>query len=295
MLAGSLDPGQLPKFPCVMSPKLDGVRLVVIDGVALTRNLKPIRNTYTQNLFGRMELNGLDGELIVGDATHPKCYRNTVSGVMAYDGQPNVLFHVFDDFSNPGVAFIHRYKKMIQRLKTTCNKIRPLKDRVHPVWHEHVNDEVGLQRLEEDWLERGYEGAMIRDPFGTYKFGRSSVREGKLVKLKRFMDAEARIIGFEEFMHNGNEATRNALGQLERSSAKAGKQGMQMLGALVVKTEDGVEFKIGAGFTTTERMNLWKVRSGLIGLHVKYKYFPTGSKDRPRFPVFLGFRDEDDR
>jgi DNA ligase-1 len=293
MLAGSLEQGQLPKFPCVMSPKLDGVRLVVIDGIALTRNLKPIRNRYAQGLFGRMELNGLDGELIVGDATDPKCYRTTVSGVMAYDGQPDVLFHVFDDFSDPGVAFIHRYKKMVHRLRAI--KIRPLKDRLHPVYHEHVNDEVGLQRLEEDWLERGYEGAMIRDPFGTYKFGRSSVREGKLVKLKRFMDAEARIIGFEEFMHNGNEATRNALGQLERSSAKAGKQGMSMLGALIVKTEQDVEFKIGAGFTTDERVTMWKIRPGLMGMYVKYKYFPSGSKDRPRFPVFLGFRDGSDR
>lgn len=293
MLAGSLEQGQLPKFPCVMSPKLDGVRLVVIDGVALTRNLKPIRNRYVQGLFGRMELNGLDGELIVGTPTDPKCYRTTVSGVMAYDGQPDVLFHVFDDFSNPGIAFVHRYKKMAQRLKSI--KARPLKNRVSVVYHERVDDEAHLQHLEESWLLEGYEGAMIRDPFGTYKFGRSSVREGKLVKLKRFLDGEARIIGFEEFMHNGNEATRNALGQLERSSAKAGKQGMGMLGALVVAGGLGVEFKIGAGFTTAERMNLWKIRAGLVGLHVKYKYFPSGSKDRPRFPVFLGFRDDSDR
>jgi hypothetical protein len=73
---------------------------------------------------------------------------------------------------------------------------------------------------------------MLRDPNGPYKFGRSTRKEGYLLKLKRFCDSEAEVIGVVELMHNGNEAKTNALGRTERSTRKAGKTGMGVLGAL---------------------------------------------------------------
>ena len=45
-------------------------------------------------------------------------------------------------------------------------------------------------------LNAGYEGLMLRDPNGIYKFGRSSVKENILLKVKEFMDDEAEIIAF---------------------------------------------------------------------------------------------------
>ena len=32
------------KYPVLVSQKLDGIRCLIIDGVAVSRNLKPIRN-----------------------------------------------------------------------------------------------------------------------------------------------------------------------------------------------------------------------------------------------------------
>jgi DNA ligase-1 len=52
-----------------------------------------------------------------------------------------------------------------------------------------------------------------------------------------------------------------------------------------------VEFDIGTGFTADQRQLLWSVGDNLIGRVVKYKSQPTGVKEKPRFPVFLGFRD----
>lgn len=164
-----------------------------------------------------------------------------------------------------------------------------------PVDHHEVHDEARLLHLEEHYVSLGYEGVMLRHPDGLYKHGRSTAKEGWLLKLKRFEDGEARVVGFTELMHNANEAKLNELGHLERSSHKAGKVGKQTLGALTVKDlKTGVEFEIGTGFTASQRQELWNVGDNLLGRVVKYKSQPTGVKDKPRFPVFLGFRDPRD-
>jgi DNA ligase-1 len=65
------------------------------------------------------------------------------------------------------------------------------------------------------------------------------------------------------------------------------------MGALVVRDlATGVIFSIGSGFDDALRFTYWL--SPPIGQIVKYKYFPSGSKDKPRFPIFLGIRDEGD-
>lgn len=54
------------------------------------------------------------------------------------------------------------------------------------------------------------------------------------------------------------------------------------------------EFEVGTGFTLAERDRFWRERESLVGKFVTYKFFPTGSKDRPRHPVFISFREQDD-
>ena len=139
---------------------------------------------------------------------------------------------------------------------------------------------------------------MARDPAGLYKFGRSTLKEQGLMKLKRFFDAEARILAFEEQMQNDNESIVNALGNKERSTKKAGMRGKGTLGAIKVVGTSGtfanVEFHIGSGFNDELRDEIWKAQDKFLGQIVKFKYFELGSKDAPRFPVFLGFRDARD-
>ena len=132
---------------------------------------------------------------------------------------------------------------------------------------------------------------MIRSGDGKYKYGRSTTKEGTLLKLKRFVDAEYKIVGFEERMHNANEATKNALGQTERSSHKENLVGRGDLGALVLETADGLRFNCGTGFTDSSRSEIWGNRDRYLGQFAKIKSFLIGVKDLPRFPVFLGMRD----
>jgi DNA ligase-1 len=146
-------------------------------------------------------------------------------------------------------------------------------------------------------LNKGFEGTIVRDPDGRYKFGRSTMREGLLLKIKRFNDAEAVVVGVEELMHNGNEATLDRLGHSKRSSHKGNKMASGKLGALVVENVVNgkrVRFKVGTGFKDNERKQLWSDRNSLIGRYAKYKSMEFGTKDAPRHPVFLGFRHKND-
>ena len=67
-----------------------------------------------------------------------------------------------------------------------------------------------------------------------------------------------------------------------------------MLGSIKVVTKEGVDFEIGTGFTEAQRIEFWKDRKNLLGKLVKYRSQEIGVKDRPRFPVFHGFRDKID-
>lgn len=296
MLAGKCEDVTTLKFPVMASAKLDGVRAIVIDGVVYSRTLKPIPNAWVQKTFGSLPT-GTDGELIFGDPTHKDAYRNTVSAVMCQRFEPTeVHYHVFDNYTFEG-GFKERWERVVAEYETVP------KQNVIVVYHALIAGVSTLNAMEQLLVEKGYEGLMVRSISGPYKQGRSSEREGYLLKVKRFEDAEAVVIGTFEWEHNTNDAKKNAVGHTERSTAKGGMVKMGVLGGLDVRGINGtykdVEFSIGSGFTGAadpegERGKLWKERDKLIGRIVKYKYFPLGSKDKPRFPTYLGWRDERD-
>ena len=279
LLSATIEDTASLRYPVLVSTKLDGIRCLVIDGVACSRNLKPIRNAYIQKCIGKPEYNGLDGELIVGNVFAKDCYLKTNSGVMSADGEPDFKFHVFDRFDMGPFHFRTRFERI------------PNLPFVEIVPHWEVSSEIQLLDLEAELLAKGAEGVMVRSIDGTYKFGRSTLRDGILGKLKRFTDAEYKVVDFQERMHNANEATTNALGHTERSSHKENKVGRGDLGALVLETADGQRFNCGTGFDDAARSEIWNNRDQYLGRWAKIKSFLIGVKDLPRFPVFLGWRD----
>jgi DNA ligase-1 len=277
MLAASADFSQL-RLPKLASPKLDGIRCLVRDGVALSRKLLPIPNKFVQSVIGRKAYNGLDGELIVGSATAEDVLRVTTSGVMSIEGEPDFEFYVFDDYV--------MQRDFVTRLHSAVGRARTL-PRAIPVSHQWVHDGLQLDEYEAAQIQLGYEGVMLRDPNAGYKFGRSTAKEQGLLKVKRFEDSEAIVTGAVEEMLNTNAAERDELGRTKRSKAKAGMVGKGTMGALNVRDiHTGVEFQIGSGFTAADR-----ARTDWVGKIVKYKHFPIGVKDKPRLPVFLAVRD----
>ena len=279
LLSATIEDTSKLTYPNLVSTKLDGIRCIVIDGVACSRNLKPIRNKHVQACIGKPEYNNLDGELIVGDPFAKDCYLKTNSGVMSADGEPDFRFYVFDRIDMPSFQFITRYQQI------------PSLPFVEIVAQWECNSEAELLEIEAELLAKGAEGVMVRSIDGPYKFGRSTVKDRILGKLKRFADAEYRVVGFQERMHNGNEAVTNALGHTERSSHKENKVGRGDLGALVLETADGQQFNCGTGFDDATRVEIWANRHSYMGKFAKIKSFLIGVKDLPRFPVWLGWRD----
>ncbi len=285
------DTGKL-KFPVLASKKLDGVRATVQGGRLLSRSLKPIPNKNVQAMFKGLP-EGLDGELIFGDPCSPTAYCDTVSIVMSDDKPADgIRLHVFDYFSEDNFGV---------RVALACMHVSNADtENVVFVDHKHINSIEELDSFEADALAEKNEGVMIRSLDGPYKQGRSSEREAYLLKLKRFEDCEAVVTGTYELMHNDNEAFRNELGRTARSTCKAGKVGMDSLGGFTVRglgePYDGIDFDVanGKGMTQALRKELWGVRDSLVGRIMKVKYFPTGGKDRPRHPLWLGWRDTRD-
>lgn len=274
------------RFPLIASPKLDGVRCLIIDGKPVSRTLKPIPNDHVFTTLAGPALSGVDGELIVGDPTAPDCYRKTVSAVMSTDGEPDFAFYVFDRHDSP-TAYTHRLS-LLESLS-------------HPnvvVLQQQVI--LTLEHLlvyETHALDQGYEGLILRKPTSPYKKGRSTLNEGFMLKLKRFEDSEAEVLEVVEAMENCNVAITNALGHTERSSHKENLKPKGTMGALRVRDiHHGWEFNIGTGFDEDEAAIWWRwhLEGRACGKLVKYQYFAVGMKDLPRFPSYKGLRAKED-
>ena len=50
LLAGTFDPDKA-KFPYAATPKIDGIRFLMVDGQAVSRSFKPIRNEHIQRIL----------------------------------------------------------------------------------------------------------------------------------------------------------------------------------------------------------------------------------------------------
>lgn len=113
-----------------------------------------------------------------------------------------------------------------------------------------------MDEMTEKVFERKGEGMMIKDPNSKYERKRSNF----LLKVKKFDDAEATIVGIEK-----------GTGRLEN-----------VMGAIMMKGDDGTEFKIGSGFDDHQRANPPKV-----GTKITYKYQGLTKAGKPRFPIFM--------
>lgn len=295
-------------FPHYASTKLDGLRCLIHEGVAKTRKLEVIPNLHVQRMLGHPLLEGLDGELCVGPPYADDLLSRTQSGIMSVHGTPDFVFYVFDHYN--GDAVTAPYQVRYERLRHAM---------AQPVYAGHPNIQLLEQRwitsvdqlsdFQEDALERGYEGLILRNPAAGYKFGRSTdnpigsvnAKTGKplqpwtMLKVKKFSDGEARVTAVVEMMRNENDLEEDELGLAKRSSAQSGLVPAGVLGALeAVDLVTGVTFRIGSGFDAEQRARLWLQRAELIGQIVKYKHFEIGVKVAPRHPIFVCFRDARD-
>jgi DNA ligase-1 len=278
------------RFPVLGSGKIDGFRSFH-DQMMLSRSRKPMQNNFVRATLANSLFDRLDGELTVGSPTDPKVFQGTSGALRSIDGEPDFSWHIFDDITNPNDPFE-------KRLDSAARRVERLNDiidvpRLRLVEHKLIRNMDELDEFESIKLAEGYEGVMIRDPNGRYKFGRSTVKEGILLKVKRMSHGEAKIIDEVELMHNENPAYVDELGHTKRSDHADGLVPSGMIGSYVVAHPDYPKpFRVSCGsMDHDQRRKAWEERAKNRGRLCRYKFFAHGMKDVPRHAVFDGYRE----
>lgn len=200
--------------------------------------------------FGHPALEGFDGELCVGSPVSVDCFNTTTSALRTEAKDPQATFLVFDIIPAPNssMGFEQRQRLLDERIKALPPQF---KGRVVKLEQMRIESAQALQAFEERCLTLGFEGVMCRALHGVYKYGRSTVNEGWLLKLKRFTDAEAIVVGKEEEVEGNTQRPKGTLGAL-----------------ICRDCATGIEFNIGTGFTAAQRAAFWKQKlDGDGGFH----------------------------
>ena len=321
MLAADVDISKL-SFPCIAQPKIDGVRALNVNGKLTGRSLKPFKNKSVAELFSKEILSGFDGEMVASsiffESPKDTC-RETTSRLNTIEaGSKDILWIIYDDFSNPELPYSQRLMNSFERIQQLHLAYPFLQNHIQSIidysptldnYHHHNLDKnlsviTNLEELEiynKHYLKKDMEGTILRSPTAPYKFGRSTIKEGGLLRLKEFQDAEAIVVSINEGFTNNNPATINELGLTERSSHKENKTPNGKVGSFVcIALEDENKpnpetFIVGAGkLTDEEKVYYFQNQSEIIGQIIKYQFFPTGIKDKPRFPTFQSIRARED-
>lgn len=178
MLAAELTDERLLRYPLLATPKVDGIRFLVVNGRAVTRSLNPIPNDHVRTWIEANLPDGVDGEITV-----PGGFGATSSAVTRKDGAPEFALHVFDWTQHaPYWARI-----------ASASVLGGLDERIRVLEPVKIDDEAALWAFEDRCLEQGHEGVILRDPAGAYVCGRTTEESGLMLKLKRHSDDEAAV------------------------------------------------------------------------------------------------------
>lgn len=279
-------------YPLLGFPKIDGVRIINLNGSATARSLLPHANIFTTERFSKSIYLGIDGEGTIGDKCSQSLCRYTTSALNTIEGKPDIVWHAFD-YLHPdtiGLVYINRYKT----LKQYINKFKPPGVCIIPF--KIIRNEIQLISFYKKCLKDGYEGAVFRDPYALHKNGKYTVNENAYLRLKPFSDKEAIVLSIVEAKVNNNAPIINALGYTERSSHKENKTGKGMVGSLICKDiVTGSNITVMAGkMKHSERIHYFQHPEEILGKYIKYRSTDTGVKDAPRFGRFICIRSIED-
>ncbi len=266
-----------------MQPKLDGIRCYITKDGMFSRNHKPIISAphIFEELKDFFEFYKddviLDGELYNHELKHD--FNKIIS--LARKTKPTeadlqesagmIQFHCYDMFpvQDPEMDFSDRISWVNMMLpKADCLK-RVLTKEVGTFGDDITNNN-------QDWLDDGYEGSMVRLD-APYEQKRSNT----LCKVKTFVDDEYRIVGFVEReinIVNGEKLSEPIM---------AG-----MLGKFICEMADGRTFGAppGKGYDFKKLKEIWDDRSSYIDQLATVEYFELTPAGIPRFPKFKALR-----
>lgn len=214
-----------------------------------------------------------DGELLLKNdkgLNSADLYRETTQ-VARKDGiKKNLEFYIFDLL--PINEFkTGQSKKIYKDRREELERLFENKDfkwiKKLPVLYRGSDKETALKILNEV-TEKGFEGVMLNQANYYYTLNRTK----GLLKLKKFKDADLKIVGFEE----GEGKFRGVLGKIN----------VEYKGSVV---------GVGSGFDDATRAEIWSNKEKYLGKIAKIKYFDESKNSRTgkislRFPIFQEIR-----
>jgi DNA ligase-1 len=263
------------RYPCYVQPKLDGFRAIYHpDHGFISRSGKSFRNKNLEEYFKSLKQLGsfvLDGELYIKGEP----FQNLTSTVNKEGAEINNLkYYVYDCV--PLVSFDKQeakdlpYEVRIRTLRKVLNEDIQDYVKVIDLQTDLVSSPKEIKDLYSDYLKQGYEGVIIRRKDGNYKFGRSTLRGGELIKLKPFQSADLPVIDFYE-----------GEGQFEGS-----------LGGIICMLNNGLNVRVGSGFTIDNRRDIWDNKDKYFGKTVEVKYMEETEDGNLRHPIFMRWRED---
>lgn len=276
--------------------KLDGIRMLSDNGVGYSRSLKPLPNRDLQAKVMHLAnaLQGMDGEIIVGEPDDELCFKKSHRSCMKADLISDHKYWVFDLWDQPAdMPYVERY----QILRDRVDSIDPDGEFLILVPYTELGTMPHLEQHFDAMIRDGHEGSIYRRPDGPYKNGRSTTKSGWMYKRKSRVDTEVTIVGFNELMINNNPPEENELGRTSRSTHQENLEPGDTLGSVDVTGffEDGRPFQcnIGVfkGYSKAELKEIWDNQEEYRNTPLKIKYMGIGSDQAPRIPVALSFRD----
>ena len=245
----------------MVQPKIDGVRAIVSSNGAIYSRLgKPIKSMpHISDAVKGLNLpkdTYLDGELYSKDLKFEDisgmCRRHNSDSMSV-----KISFHVFDCFNTDilDTNFNTRYNT----LKSLSLSSPLIMVETKMIKKSHVDTCL------DDYISKGYEGVMIRDPSSPYTLNE---RSRYLLKYKRFFDNEYKIVG-------ANEATGRDKGTV----------------VWICETPKGKEFSCRPQGSLQYRREMWDTHHEHIGKLLTVRFQEMTRDGVPRFPVGIDVRD----
>ena len=291
MLARSLTLADLERLPgyVIVQAKLDGDRCRVLpapEGYRLLSSQGNLKNQAVPNIVKTLEAQAtaiygaatakwpaLDGELYVHGWSKQRISSVTSRTVNRHIDHDAVQFHAFDVINK--MVQVARYPELYNF--DTKGYVRLVPTFKVPNTFEEVEKAMNY------FLAIGYEGVIVRDPYGKYEDcgPGGSRRSPALLKLKPDKIGWACIIGFNEAISIEGEP-KGMLGSFECEWRHS--EVMRGYGKMIT---------VGAGrLRHDERTAIWQQQPLFDNKWVKFRYLTETDEGNPREPVALSIHDE---
>lgn len=289
-------------LPCIVSPKLDGIRCLIKEGQLLSRSAKLIPNAQIQSLFPELTKDTryvYDGELYI----HNVPFQSITSNVMAHDRAPHrsLRFMAFDCMPlTEWMAEVktRTFEERLAMLKRRFDVRKPKYAKI--ITHRTVRNSDKITEHFDKFLEMGYEGAMVRSASGLYKHGRATVKQATIFKLKSWRDYDGIILSVHEGKQLKEDASRGTdeHGRTKRSHRAEDYKPSGSFGYFTVQVHDEslpgdttVEIGGWKGITNNLRDEIWANPNDWVSQWCTFQGMAVGVKDKPRIPKNFRLRE----